>query len=164
MGSPISGISNFFLEFLESEPFKYNLPNDIHFVRYTDDILIIYPNKYNIEIITIKLNNIEPTIKPTHEFEKDNSLPFLDIQLINKNDELELKLHHKTNSRNDYIHYFSNHSDKIKRGVLIGFFLRALTICSPNHLNNKLDYLLVQYLFFLFQCNFINFKYFVFFQ
>ena len=52
MGSPLSGIlACLFLEFLESEPFKYILPKDIHFFRYTDDILIIYPNKYNIETI-----------------------------------------------------------------------------------------------------------------
>ena len=34
-------------QFLESEPFKYILPNDIQFFWYIDDILIIYPNKYN---------------------------------------------------------------------------------------------------------------------
>ena len=60
------------LEFLESKPFKYILPNDIHFFRYIDNILIIYPNKYNIETITNKLNNIEPTIKLIPELEKDN--------------------------------------------------------------------------------------------
>ena len=49
---------------------------------------------------------------------KDNFLLFVDILLINKNDELEFKVHHK----NSDIHYFSNHSNKIKRGILIGFF------------------------------------------
>ena len=42
-----------------------------------------------METITIELSTIEPAIKLTHELEKDNSLPFLDI-LVNKNDELEL--------------------------------------------------------------------------
>ena len=64
------------------------------------------------------------------------------FHFINKNDKLEFKVHHKTNNRNDYIHYFSNHSDKIKRCVLIGSLQRALGICSPNHLNNKFDYLI----------------------
>ena len=49
-------------------------------------------------------------------------------------------IHHKTNRTNDYIHYFSNHSDKIRRGILIGSFLRALRICSLNDLNNEFDY------------------------
>ena len=137
MGSPFSNIlACIFLEFLESEPFTYVLPKDIHFFRYIADILIIYLNKYNIETITNKLNNIQLTINLTYEFKKDNSLPFLDILLINKNDKLEFKVHHKTNNRNNYIHYFSNHNNKIRRGVLIDFFLRALKICSPNHLTN----------------------------
>ena len=46
MGYPINGIlASLFQEFLESESFKYIPPNDIHFFRYIDDILIIYPNK-----------------------------------------------------------------------------------------------------------------------
>ena len=88
--------------------FNYIWPNDF---RYTNDILITYPNKYNIEIITNKLNNIERNIKLTHELEKYDSLPFLDILIMNKNDKLEFKAHHKTNRRNDYIFYFSNLSD-----------------------------------------------------
>ena len=64
MGSPLSGIlACLFLEFQESQPFKYILSKDIHFFRYIDNILIVYPNKYNIETITNKLNNIELTIK-----------------------------------------------------------------------------------------------------
>ena len=86
MGSPLSCIlACLFLEFLESKPFKSILIKNIYFFRYIDNILIIYPNKYNIETITNKLNVIEPTIKLTYELKKDNSLPFLDILLINKN-------------------------------------------------------------------------------
>ena len=74
----------FFGKFLESEAFKNILPKDINFFRYIDGILIIYSNKYNIEIITNKLINIEPTIKFTYELGKDSSLPILDILLIKK--------------------------------------------------------------------------------
>ena len=52
---------------------QYSLLNDIHFFRYIVDILIIYPKKYNIETIPNEVNNIEPTIKLTHELEKNNS-------------------------------------------------------------------------------------------
>ena len=113
----------------------------MYFFIYIDDILIINPNKYYIETNNNKLNNKEPTIKLTYELENDNSLLFQEILLINKNDKLEFKAQHKTSRRNDYIHNFSNHSDKIKRGILIGFFLRALRICSPNHFNNEFDHI-----------------------
>ena len=138
MGSPLRGILACL--FLESKPFKYILPKDIHFFRYIDDILIIYPNKYNIETITYRLNN--RTIKLTYELLNYNYLPFLDILLITKSDKLKFNVLHKTNRRNDYIHYFSNHNDKIKRVVLIDFFLRTIRIWSPKHLNNKLDYII----------------------
>ena len=84
MGSPLSGVlACLFLEFLETKPFKYILPNDIQYFRYIDDILIIYPNKYNITSLIQKLNKVEPSIIFTAELEKDNALPFLDV-LIKK--------------------------------------------------------------------------------
>ena len=46
MGSLLSGVLTcFFREFLESNPYEYILPNNIHNFRYIDDILMIYPNK-----------------------------------------------------------------------------------------------------------------------
>ena len=42
------------------------------------------------------VNNIEPTIGFTYELENNNTLPFLDILLINYKNELEFKLHHKS--------------------------------------------------------------------
>ena len=74
MGSPINGILACL--FLESKAFKYILPNDIHYSRYIDDILIIYPNKYKYKY-------------------------FFDILLINNSNKLEFKFYHKENYKND---------------------------------------------------------------
>ena len=53
MGSLLSGVlACLFLEFLESQAFKHILPDDIHYFRYIDNILIIYPKEHNI----LKLN------------------------------------------------------------------------------------------------------------
>ena len=35
-------------QFLESQSFKHLLPNDIQYIRYIHDILIIYPKEHNI--------------------------------------------------------------------------------------------------------------------
>ena len=60
MGSSLNAfLDDFFLGFLKSKPFKYILPNDIHYFRYIDDILIINPHKHNIPSITHRLNQIE---------------------------------------------------------------------------------------------------------
>ena len=115
MVSPISGVLTcHFLEFLESQHFKHILPNDIQYFRYSDDILIIYPKVHNIPSIVQKLNHVEPIINFTYELEKNNSLLFLDILLINSNNKLKFKVYHYVNNKNDNIHFYSNHSNKTK--------------------------------------------------
>ena len=67
MGSPLSGIlACIYLEFLESGPFKHIIPNTAHYFRYIDDILFIYPQDLDLNSITDKLNNVEPSLKFTH--------------------------------------------------------------------------------------------------
>ena len=125
MGFSLSYVLDcFFQEFLESKPFEYILPNDSHYFRYIDNVLIIYPNKYNIHFITNKLNQTEPTINFIYELEKkqNNSLPFLNILLINNSNKLKFRVYQKANSKNDYINFYSNNINKIKSSILIGFF------------------------------------------
>ena len=47
-----------------------------------------------------RLNNIEPII-----LENNNNLSFLDILLINNNNKLEFKVHHKSTYKNDHMHF-----------------------------------------------------------
>ena len=79
MGSPLRGVlACIYLEFLESGPFKYIIPNNSNYVRYIDDILFT-PKELNLIKIPDRLNNTELSIKSTNEFESKNSLPFLDV-------------------------------------------------------------------------------------
>ena len=71
-----------YLEFLESDPFKYIITSNPSYSRYIDDILLIYPQDLNLNSIADRLNNIEPSIKFTYEFESNNILPFMDVLLI----------------------------------------------------------------------------------
>ena len=83
MGSPLSGVlACIYLEFLESGPFKYIIPNTTHYFRYIDDILLIYPQDLDLHSITDRLNNVEPSIKFTYELEYNSTQPFLDILLF----------------------------------------------------------------------------------
>ena len=141
MGSPLSGVlACLYLEFLEFQPFKHILPNDIQYFRYIDDILIIYSKEHNIFQIVQKLNQVERSINFTYQLEKNTFLLFLDNLLINNN-KLEFKVYYKINNKNDYIHFYSNQSDKTKSGILIGFFLRAFRICSPYFSNKEFEYI-----------------------
>ena len=79
MGSLLSGIlACIYLEFLESGPFKYIIPNNSSYFRYIGNILLIYPQELNSKRITDRLNDIEPSIKFIYELESNNTLPFLD--------------------------------------------------------------------------------------
>ena len=50
-------------------------------------------------------------------------------------------MYRKPTNRDDFIHYYSAHNDRTKSGVLIGFFLRALRICSEEYLENECTYI-----------------------
>ena len=64
MGSPLCRVLTcIYLEFLESGPFKYIIPNSAHYFRYIDDILLIYPQDLDLHSIIDRLNNVEPSIK-----------------------------------------------------------------------------------------------------
>ena len=79
MGSPLSGVlACIYLEFLESGPFRYIIPNTAHFFRFIDDILLIYPQDPDLHSITDKLNNVEPSLKFTYELVYNYTLLFLD--------------------------------------------------------------------------------------
>ena len=138
MGSPLSGVlACIYLEFLESGPFEHIIPNTAHYFRYINDILFIYPQDLDLNSITDKLNDVEPSLKFTHELEYNCTLPFLDILLIRNINKLEFKVYRKTTCINDHIHFYSHHNNNTKRGIIIGFYFRALRICSSKYLNDE---------------------------
>ena len=51
-------------------------------------------------------------------------------------------VYRKPTCKDDYIHYLSAHSEKVKSGVVIGLFLRALRICSPEYLEDEFNHVI----------------------
>ena len=142
MGSPLSGvIACLFLEFLEAGPFKNILPKNSTFLRYIDDTILICNNRENLISLVERLNEVEPSIEFTLEEEENGKLPFLDVLIIKNNNKLSFKVYRKPTNKNDMIHFYSHHNTKVKRGVLIGFYLRANRICSPEFLADEYNYI-----------------------
>ena len=142
MGSPLSGVlACLYLEFLESGPFKYIIPENALFLRYIDDALLIYPRHVNLENLVARLNDIEPSINFTYECESNATLAYLDVLLHRTGNTLQRSVFRKPTNKNDHIHFYSHHTTKIKSGLIIGFYLRALRICTPQHLDNEEKYL-----------------------
>ena len=138
MGSPLSGaLACLFLELLEAGPFQYIFPKNIVYYRYIDDALLIYPNNINLPKLVDRLNMVEPTITFTHECETNNSLPFLDILLHKSEHSLLFSVYRKPTHKHDFINYYSHHHTHIKTSLIIGAYLRALRICSPQFIKQE---------------------------
>ena len=93
-----------------------------------------------------KLNEVEKKIQFTLETESEGTLPFLDVLIIRKRDILKYKVYRKKTNREDYIHYFSAHNERMKSGVIIGFFLRAYRICSDECLEDDVKHIFDSFL------------------
>ena len=65
-----------------------------------------------------------------------------DISPIKNNNALKFKIHHKPTTKIDHIHYYSHHDTHTKRGIIIGFHLRALRICTPKHLDDEFTHIM----------------------
>ena len=155
MGSPLSGVLAWiYLESLESGSFKYIIPNTGHFFRYIDDILLVYSQDLDLYSFNDRLNNVEPSIKFTYEFEFNSTQPFLDILLI-RNIKLEFKVYRKPTCKNDYMHFYSHQNTK--RGIIIGFYFRSVCICSSKYLNDELNHKENSFLNLLYPKYFIHF-------
>ena len=66
-------------------------------------------------------------------------LPFLDVKVHRTSTGFKYSVYRKPTNVCSYIHYYSNHSDKIKLGTFSSMFLRAFRVCSPEFLQHELD-------------------------
>ena len=143
MGSPLSAVlACLFMESLESGPIRRVIGNHTPWFRYVDDTIVFINKRRNLNKLIEELNNIHPTIKFTFEEEKQNeTLPFLDTKIHRYNDTLKFSVYRKSTNKNDFVHFFSGHEERIKSGVVIGFFLRAFRICDAEFLDDEISYI-----------------------
>ena len=80
-------------------------------------------------------------IQFTIEVENERKLPFLDMLIVRSEDKLKFKVYRKETNKEDLIHFYSAHSDRVKSGIIIGFYLRACGICSDEYLEEELAHL-----------------------
>src|SRR5215469_4704573 len=143
MGSPLSPIlSNIFMELFEVKFLPGILPNDSIWLRYVDDVLAILPSDFSAVDALAYLNDCVPDIKFTLESESNLGLPFLDVLIMRElNGFPTFKIYRKNTHVDSYVHWFSNHPRKVKRRIIMGFFLRAHKICSPLFLDEEISYI-----------------------
>jgi hypothetical protein len=111
MGSPLFPVlCNLYLEDLESRALSSFTPKPSLFVRYVDDIFIIWPEDISpLEELLAHFNSFYATTKFTVEREKDASIPFLDVKVTRKNGKVTTEVYRKPTDTGLYLQYDSNH-------------------------------------------------------
>ncbi|XP_069984507.1 uncharacterized protein [Penaeus vannamei] len=107
-------------------------------------VIVIVPRRSCLHHTLTRLNSVQGKSQFTVEEEVDQKLPFLGTLIHRGDDGLRFSLYIKQINKEDYIHY-SAHSNKTKSGVVIGFFLWSLRICSPEFLESIRLAILWQY-------------------
>jgi len=113
MGSPISSlIAKIFLQQYKDTNIKQLLDtkNLAFYVRYTDDILIIFDTtKVNLHTINTYISNIYNNIKLNPTYEEHSSIDFLDLTISHKHKKLKVDIYRKPTTTDTAINLFSNH-------------------------------------------------------
>lgn len=139
MGSPLSPIGAcLYMEELEQSHFLKIMGADSTWMRYVDDVLVVVPKDTNLSEKLALLNSVNPKVQFTVEKENDGMMPFLDTCIIRTENGFKFKVFRKPTSKDDYVHFYSAHPDRVKSGIVIGFFLRALRICDKEFLAEEI--------------------------
>ena len=70
-----------------------------------------------------RLNDIHPNVKITIETEEEGKRAFLDTCIVKTYFGFRFKVtRKKAINRENYVHFYSAHSDRINTGIVIGFF------------------------------------------
>ena len=111
--------------------------------RYVDDTHDRFKTKVQSEQFLRILNEQEPRIQFTAEYEDNNKqLNYLDTKIINsQKGKYEFNVHRKEAITNIQIKPQSCHDEKIKNDVFKGFVYRAKKICSKKYLEEEIDFI-----------------------
>ena len=147
MGSPLSPIlANLCMEFVEKDILDYCPPHlkPLIWVRYVDDIFIVFkgtPEEFNNFFEYV--NSFVPSIKFTAEHESENKLPFLDVMVFHDPivHSFKFSVFRKETNAENYIHFFSFHSNQIKTNIIMNFVLRAYKVCDPEFIDGELSHI-----------------------
>ena len=140
MGSPISPmLADLVLQDLE-EVVLNKLSFKIHtYYRYFDDTFLIIP-KNMIKDILENFNSYHSRLKFTHEIEFENTLSFLNLLMIKKEDGIiETNWHRKNTFSGKYLNYFSNHPLQQKIAIIKNLVDTAILLSHEKFHDENLE-------------------------
>lgn len=142
MGSPLSPVAAcLFMEILEQDQLVKIMGPGTSWFRYVDDVLVIVPKDQDLNEKLHQINTVHSNIEFTLEEELNGMIPFLDTMIIREMNKVQFRVFRKSTNKEDYIHFYSAHSTRTKSGIVIGFFLRALRICSDEYVEEEINHI-----------------------
>ena len=104
--------------------------------RYVDDIFAIFASKEEADDFFEKLNSPHSELKFTQENETNESLIFLDVNVIKVNGKIETKWHRKNTNTGIYLNKTACSPMNYKTASIRSLIFRAFKICSTTKLFN----------------------------
>ncbi|KAJ8974243.1 hypothetical protein NQ317_006325 [Molorchus minor] len=141
MGSNLSPLlSEIFMHNLESSLPKFQWYNKILFwYRYVDDILVLFNgSKQEVESLLAFLNSLHSSIVFTVEFEENNKINFLDLEISKLDNKLDFSVYRKPTNTDLVIPFNSNHPFSQKFAAFHSFFNRLFKLpLSPHNFKKE---------------------------
>ena len=103
--------------------------------RFIDDIFMVWTEgEEHLKTFISYLNSIHPTIKFTHEYSssRNQTLPFLDVQVHLHNNEIQTDLHTKPTDKHQYLLKSSCHPNHRERTIPFSLALRLRRMCTTD--------------------------------
>ena len=119
MGSPLSPVlANIYMEYFEEMALGSTSLKPYMWLRYIDDIFILWPHQEDVQILLDHVNSIRSSIQFTMEKEQDNKLPFLDVLVTRTEKGFRSSVYRKATFTGQYLNFNSHHSYTVKKGIV----------------------------------------------
>jgi len=109
------------------------------YYRYMDDTFVVFDNERECDLFLEQLNSLYPSLQFTFEKECNQSLPFLDVMVEKAPPKVVTSFYRKPTFTGQYISWNSFSPQKRKTNLISTLTHSALSICSPESLQDKLD-------------------------
>ena len=106
-----------------------------------DDVFLLWQTEENFEAMVTQVNNLSTSIKFTTEWEQAGKLSFLDVNVHRLSSGFAFSIYRKPTHSGQYLHYYSCHTDKMKKSTLFSTILRAYRLADPIYLDEEIKYI-----------------------
>ena len=141
MGSPLGpALANIFVGSYEEKLFSQKSKPSTYF-RYVDNTFAMFCNEEELDNFFKQLNCLHSSLKFTFEKEKNNCLPFLDVNVKRTVTGFETSVYRKPTFIGRYLRWESFSPTKQKTNLISTLVHWALMICTKSKLNEEIKHI-----------------------